>query len=361
MLHDLCEYVAAEKAGMPTIFIGGYYMRTLVAGHQVFGDRRYLERALTYGDWLLARQGGDGFWKTGYGDIYLADTGSALGLLMVLNRHADPGRQARYRAAMQRYIAAVQANRLIQPSGAFGVGFRTKAQGTVLVPWRDEYTISSALSGGVVCTWLYHATQDARYRELAHQALGWIMSTQRDDGAIPYVLKGDGGDLAKRGDPATDFVLWEKHRFQAVAYVGEAVIAFDRYCDQPAWRRRLRDQAGATVEFLLRTQNADGTWGYKDSENPARSYDQKRSPGVSHLLVWYYTNVRADDRVAAAVRRFNAFLLNRANQRGFGLLQAGGDASNPSPLGAFTQNDVVTALTGRALADMLQPGIDAHW
>ncbi len=73
-----CDYVAAEKTNCEVIFIGGYYMRNLVSGYRIFGERRYLEAAISYADGLLDKQSERGYWLTGYGkSVYLADTSSA--------------------------------------------------------------------------------------------------------------------------------------------------------------------------------------------------------------------------------------------------------------------------------------------
>ncbi|MGH9445322.1 MAG: hypothetical protein ACRD3O_06320 [Terriglobia bacterium] len=49
----MCDYIAREKSTYRTIYIGGYYMRTLVDGYEIFGDRRYLDVAVAYSDYLL--------------------------------------------------------------------------------------------------------------------------------------------------------------------------------------------------------------------------------------------------------------------------------------------------------------------
>ena len=94
--RQLCDFVSKEKRDVPTIFIGGYYMRTLVAGYQIFGEQRYLDAAIAYADGLLKKQSPRGYWPTGYGNIYLADTGSALGLFITLDRHVDKQRRRKY-------------------------------------------------------------------------------------------------------------------------------------------------------------------------------------------------------------------------------------------------------------------------
>ena len=111
LLKQMCDYIVAEKATMPTIYVGGYYMRTLVGGYEILGDQRYLDTALAYSDYLLGKQMSNGFWPTGYGSIYLADTGSALGLFIALYKHAGPERQKKFLDAVLRYANSIAEER----------------------------------------------------------------------------------------------------------------------------------------------------------------------------------------------------------------------------------------------------------
>ena len=54
--HKICDYIATEKTNCQVIFTGGYYMRDLVAGYQIYGEKRYLDIAVAYADRLLAKQ-----------------------------------------------------------------------------------------------------------------------------------------------------------------------------------------------------------------------------------------------------------------------------------------------------------------
>ena len=67
-----CDYVASEQRDNPILFRAGYYLRTLVAGYEIFGDRKYLEPAIAGADKLLGNQLPSGYWPTGYGAIFLA-------------------------------------------------------------------------------------------------------------------------------------------------------------------------------------------------------------------------------------------------------------------------------------------------
>ena len=114
--HKLCDYIAEQKQDVPVIFIGGYYMRDLVAGYKMFGEKRYLDTAIAYADRLLEKQSARGYWQTGYGRIYLADTGSALGLFIVLYDHVDKERKQKYFNAVRRYVDAVSYTHLTLPT-----------------------------------------------------------------------------------------------------------------------------------------------------------------------------------------------------------------------------------------------------
>ncbi len=349
--RQLCNYIVKDKNTYPVIFIGGYYMRTLVAAYEILGDRRYLDTAIAYGDYLLKRQMPSGYWATGYGTVYFADTGSALGLLVVLYKHVDRDRQKQYLDAVQRYVNSIQKDGMIHTNGALGTGWRHAENNKLSDPIPDEYTISSALTGGEIFTWMYHMTKQEKYRDVAYHALQWIMSNMRDDGNIPYILAMENADWAKRGEPKTDYNLWTWATYITSAYVGEGVLSFDLYCDQPAWRKWIQKAIQPQIEFLLRTQNPSGTWAVPNT------WDEKRAPGVVDFLVWYYEHANKDARVAQAVKKFDAFVLDPQKAKAYGLLNAGAVQTGEN----LDDDDVLTSLTGRAVADMLSPGIDAKW
>lgn len=350
-LKQLCNYIVKKKSHFPVIFVGGYYMRTLVAGYDIFGDQRYLNTAIAYADYLLKKQMPNGFWASGYGTVYLADTGSALGLFITLYHHVDHQRQKEYFDAVQRYINSIEKDGMIQKDGALGTGWLHVKNGVMTHPIRDQYTISSALTGAEIFTWMYHVTGQNKYREVAYRALKWILSTMRSDGNIPYILAEEGANWSKRGNPKVDYDLWHKWTYDTSAYVGEGALSFDLYCGNPAWRRWIESAIRPNIEFLLRTQNANGTWAKPGSS------DQARSPGVINLLTWYYEHIHHDPRVERAVRRFDAFILNPRESKAWGLLGSG--AATKKWNGVTV--DVARSLTGRALADIVEPGVDARW
>jgi len=131
---NLCDFIDREKKGVPSIFITGYYMRTLVAGYEIFGERRYLDTAIAYADTLLRYQSDRGYWGTGYGNIYLADTGSAIALFTVLYKHVDEARRKQYFESILKYVTAIEKDGLINPSGAIGTGWYATKEGVITAP-----------------------------------------------------------------------------------------------------------------------------------------------------------------------------------------------------------------------------------
>lgn len=353
-LHSICDYIVKNKAQFSTIYIAGYYMRTLVAGYEIFGDPRYLDTAIAYSDVLLGKQMSNGFWSTGYGPVYMADTGSALGLFIVLFKHVDHEHQQKYLAAVQRYADSIEADHMIHENGAFGTGWRGVKDGSLDRPIYDQYTLSSALTGGEIFTWLYHVTGKEKYRQIAYNALHWIFSTMDDQGNIPHILAMEGLDWDKRDDPKVKYDLYNRQAFGTSAYVGEGILSFALYCDNPVWTKWIASASRPNIEFLLRTQLPDGTW---STETP-KSWDRTRSPGIVDYLIWYYTHVERDPRIPPAVRRFDAHVITPEGGKSFGLLNDGADTGPKDVNNAW---NTATSLTGRTLADILKPGVDAEW
>jgi hypothetical protein len=116
----------------------------------------------------------------------------------------------------------------------------------------------------------------------------------------------------------------------------------------------MRTKIKPHIDYVLKTQNPDGTWA------PHSNWDQKRSPGIINFLIWYHQHVEKDPRIPRATQKFEAYVLNPENGRDFGLLHVGA-IPDPQNQQAVIGYDCVTGLTGRALADLLQPGVDAQW
>jgi hypothetical protein len=201
---------------------------------------------------------------------------------------------------------------------------------------------------------MYHATRQEKYRAIAYRSQQWILSTMRADGVIPYNHPGGKSDLRIKGNPQNDHMLWVNSLYLNSAYVGEGLLSFDLHCGRSDWRQEMRTKIKPHIDYVLKTQNPDGTWA------PRSNWDQKRSPGIINFLIWYHQHVEKDPRIPRATQKFEAYVLNPENGRDFGLLHVGA-IPDPQNQQAVIGYDCVTGLTGRALADLLQPGVDAQW
>lgn len=100
-------------------------------------------------------------------------------------------------------------------------------EGIKAEPYKDEYTISSVLTGGEVFSYVHDQAHEERNRRVAYHASSWVLSAVRGDGVIASILKGKGADPEKRSDPTNDFDLWDGYGYCTSGYVREGLISFE--------------------------------------------------------------------------------------------------------------------------------------
>jgi hypothetical protein len=323
------------------IYQGAYLMRTLVAAYEITGREDFLQTALRFADELVKLQRKDGYWVVAdHGNIYLADTGSALGLIMILYKHVDEQRQALYFQTIKKYADAVIHDGLIYESGALDAGYQLGKDGSI-EKTLGPYTIATELTGVVVFTWLYLMSGDRQYKEIAMNALTWLLKWVRDDGEIAYIFPGRGADPALQHDPESYSEVWEKHRFGgASAYFGEAIIVAYVFLADHTSKSKIEGCLEKHFDLLLRNQNEDGTWGTNQGQ-------RERSPGIINLLSWWYRNIQEDARLPQAVERLVKFILTSGSEELRVMKPEAPDRS--------------TGFIGRALAELIKPGVDYDW
>jgi len=320
------------------IFVEGYNQRTLLGLHEITGERRYLDHVRKWVHQLLAAQAPAGFWGTGYRTVYLADTGSALGLFINFYKFATPAERKRIDAALERYVELVlvrgdsAGKPFVHPEGSLGVGFTSYKDGKAKGDLNKPYTISTALTGAEIFAALYYVTGKERYKQIAIRACDWLLDTMAPSGQIPYYI-----DDWNRGRKNKQWI-WERWPYDTSAYCGEGFIAAWTYIDEKAFRGSLARRVRPHIEWLLRTQNDDGSWAKKGSG------DQLRSHGVVNLLLWYHEKIQRDPRIANAIRRYYLLLLDEDRSR---YLNVPG-------------NGIATSLAGRALVEIIKPGVDCY-
>jgi hypothetical protein len=351
-LNDLCDWTLTLDVGSGalkntkdtawSIFINGNLARVLMAGYQITGNQAYLDEALRWADTFVQQQrivitstGEEGgYWADAgpTGNIYFGDAGTAAAALAMACRFATPARQQIYQRAMDRYVRFVRQGSIEDPQ-AKGRGAATSwfvdapaAKGAIGTGYykghlsKHPYTVATATTAAAFFAQYFALTRRPEIAAEAAAAAAWLISIQNAEGGIPYIIDG------------TSEMFWP---LAVMTYCGEGFIGVHTLVDDAASRERIARGVKPSIEWLLKTQNADGTWG------EARSQDQQRSPGVLSLLNWYYTKVERDERVRAAVDKYVAFLLDPSNSRVHGVKEL----------------VRTTGFVGLGVAEVLRPGI----
>ena len=344
-LRGIAEWMMANE--QQAIFVEGYNERTILGLYEITGEQRYLDHVRKWAGKLLDAQKPAGYWGTGYGDVYFADTGSALGLLINFYKFATPEERSRIDTALERYfdLLLVKGDSTGKPfvheDGSLGVGYHADQEGNIKSDLNKPYTISTALTGAEIFAAWYYMKGNERDKEIAVKACNWVLDTMVGDeppdpwaqtGQIPYYI-----DDWNPGRKNREWV-WKRWPYDTSAYAGEGFIAAWTYIADDAFRDSLARRVRPHIEWLLRTQNDDGSWAQKGSG------DQLRSHGVVNLLLWYHDNIQPDPRIADAVRKYYHLLLDEERSR---YLNVPGDG-------------IATSLAGRALVEIIKPGVDCY-
>ena len=284
--------------------------------------------------------------------MYLADTGSALGLLLNFYKFATAEERRRIDASLDRYVDLVlvkgdsTGKPFVHADGSLGVGFKSYRDGKAAGNLNKPYIISTALTGAEVFAALHYLRGNESHQKVAMKACDWMFGTMGPKGDFPYIIE----DFNPGGKKQADY--WQKYAYTTSAYVGEGLIQAWTYLDDPAFRRNLEVRIAPHIQWLLETQNADGSWGVSDT------FDDYRSHGVVNLLIWYHDHVRPDPQIARAIRRYYLLLLDdgRTSYR----TVASREIRKPASPRSVPVDYVATCLAGRALAEIVRPDVDCY-
>ena len=309
------------------------------------GNDTLMEEGLRYCDTLSAQQTAittnsrtaGGFWGVGYdahgepligeaGQVYLADTGSALQALTLCYQHQRQGASSHHRrlvylAVLEKFVRfVVEGCRHAPPKhnvtwpgtrsfltangsdrGAIGCGYCLGHIST------KPYVIATLTTGmAFFCELSLTAAESPYFAGLAARycnwASDWLTRQVQPDGSIPYRMDGR--------------VMGEYHgtereslRLTTLSYTAEAVLESDFTIRNHSVSMQLRKKLQNAVGWLLSSQSPNGTWGGDIRQ-------EQRSPRVLTLLQWYYLRVDASPAIQAAIVRHVEFALDHTEHYG---------------------------------------------
>ena len=302
-----------------SIFINGNLARALLVSSSLTGNQTLENEALRWCDALVKEQApvltsqhtAAGYWGVGYpvtgprGDIYLGDTGSAVTALGMCHRAAagQPQRRAAYYDAMSKYAefvrhgckeagcgypeqhgaAASKGWLACDQSGSscsVGCGYYQGhlsvppyviATGTTGAAFFAEYAAATrreAAAGGGAAPAASAAAEAKVAATTAAAAAAWLASQVSASGEVPYILDGN----QTLGQWPFDTAAYVTEGVLATDFLGAAELDGEVTVDAAAWAK--------TAAWLVRLQNADGSWGSLGSP------DSFRAPRVASLLGW---------------------------------------------------------------------------
>ena len=281
------------------------------------------------------RKGVAGWWDTGYSELYIADTGTAVTCL-ALCYDIDP--QPRYMRSMLKFAEFVVNGTRTTPRCTFKkqgcdydpAGNDTETTATWLVGDGSlgdgyykgrlnlpSYTIATATTGGAFAE-MYALTRGERadFADMARDASAWLIRHVQQNGTIPYYIY-----------PPTTV----PHEYQCISYSAEAIIDADlrgllNHTDVLKPAKRI-------IEYLLEQQQPSG-----ELLNPAVASfgEQQRSPRAMSILQWYAERT-GDAAARDALQKYTGFL--QRNWQAYGV----------------NSYALITGFVGLGLADLIEP------
>jgi hypothetical protein len=349
-LAEICQWIMGTglagdsltnvKEGQDSLAVRGNFARILVSGFELTkNNSAYLDEALRWGDVFASSQkrvvtskGNEGgYWedRSGKGTVDLGDISlDALGLARI-QVYADGERKQNYRQALERYARFVTEGCKDDPGGkgrggspgwVIGDG---EHKGAIANGYDESHlqtkpSTQATANQAALFAEIYAVTRNGAFRELAANAVHWILKIRKTIGDIPDYHDGQESDQSP---------------MQTITSCSQSFLAASHLLEDAALNEEIGKQVEPTVRWLVRVQNDQGTWG----EGP----DEHRSAGVAALLAWFYLNVKADEVIPQQLDKFWKILLNPVHSQSFGVQMEG----------------VPTGQVGLLIAEMVKPGI----
>jgi len=341
-LTEICDWIESSDIGGQE---GGFGLpearlfRTLLAGYELLGkDQRYLLAAIRWCDLLAQKQEALQPSQRNVGAIWvkgndgepmdLAESSFVAAALAQGWQYADKRRKKIFLKVLERYARILTEGFKEDPlgndqrgsegwviqegsnKGAIGKGFLGNQ--SIIYP-----STASTAAGSVLFAQLYKVTNKRSYRQLAADAIRWLIKSRRLNGEIPAIVEGAmvPGDTLKVIPHCTE-------AFQAATYLLNDT-------DLTSW---MLVELDPTVRWFVRSQNGRGLWG--------EGSEQAVTANIIMFLAWFYLNAETDESIPPLLNPAWKLWLNPVHAQSFGILM----------------EKPVTGRIGLATAEMLKPG-----
>jgi hypothetical protein len=371
-LRLLCDWLLAHR--LPNGFLGDYEVskgspprywwytsaypiRTLLAGYEMFGEKKYLDASVQILDQFVGEQLPNGAWQQTYRNqptrelstvqineivqhnwMNMADIGSMVTALAISCHYVPEPNKTTYLVALRRYCDE-WAPRWQLHSGGFTNGLENGK------PQTKIYSVATATEAAAFAA-AYAVTKDGRYLKRAQSAAQFLLNNWRPDGrpvAFAHHSINEGRTYVQ-----------PINQFGDIFYYHDGILMVYYQSKDPVFRQHVEKvyRWHVTGERGLISGLGDGPWwGLQDSWN------NSKTAGMPLALLAYH-RMAEDPAVARAVVKVERFLGTPQFSRLIGvmvddpLLPWGGHS-----LQSWAGSSIAaTGFAGLSISEMIKPG-----
>ena len=371
-LRTICDWFLAHR--LPNGFLGDYEpgrkgtnyywytsaypIRSLLAGYEIFGEKKYLNAVIKITDTLVEEQLPNGAWqqifrgkatkdlsKDEIKDIYqhewmnMADIGSIATALGITANYVSEPRKSKYIKALQRFCDD-WASKWQQPSGGFSNGMEA---GVI----RTKVYSTATATEAAAFTSLYIQTKNEKYLSIAEKAARFMTDNWKEDGRPIWFNH----ETVKEGLILPQSIV----NFGAAFYHIDGLFLVYHYTKDQALQEKIQRAYSWYIKGekgLLVNLGQNSWWLLQDAWN------NSKTAGIP-LALLNYQRIVNDHAVNRAVSMAKRFLCTPEFSKILGVMVEDADVPwGGHSLQAWAGCAVsATGFAGLSIAEMIQPGV----
>lgn len=350
----------ASKASSPKYwwYTSSYPIRTLLAGYEIFGEKKYLDASVQILDQFVQEQLPNGAWQQTYRSqptrelspaqieeivqhnwMNMADIGSMVTALAISCHYVPEPKKSTYLMSLRRYCDE-WAPRWQLPSGGFTNGLENG------IPQTKIYSVATATEAAAFAA-AYAVTKDAKYLKRAQSAAQFLLNNWRPDGrpvAFPH-------HSTNEGKPYDQPIS----QFGDIFYYHDGILLVYHHSKDPVFRQKVESVYRWHVKGergLIAGLGSYPWWGLQDN------WDNSKTAGML-LVLLAYQDMDEDPAVDRAVVMAERFLSTPQFSRLIGVM-----VEDPQlPWGGHSLQSwagssiAATGFAGLSITEIIKPGI----